>query len=105
MKSEYDYGSKRKFVDVLGNINRKNAITFDKLDGKQNDVASMRSKYSNQSSHHRNHLSMTTKQPFKSLMPNIDENDEIYLVNNQGMKVDLNEKQLEYLHALSNDSK
>jgi len=47
MKSEYDYGSKRKFVDVLGNINRKNAITFDKLDGKQNDVASMRSKYSN----------------------------------------------------------
>jgi hypothetical protein len=59
MKSEYDYGSKRKFVDVLGNVNKKNALTFEKLDGQKNDTQSMRSKYSNTSSYHRKNMSMT----------------------------------------------
>jgi hypothetical protein len=40
MKSEYDYGSRRKFVDVLGNVNKKNAIRsdFEKLDAKKYDT-------------------------------------------------------------------
>lgn len=102
IKSEYDYGSKRKFVDVLGNINKKNAITFEKLDQKKNDVTSMRSKYSNQSSH-RKAMSMTAKN-FGSQLPNIDEKDEIYLVNKDGMKVDLNDQQLNYLYQLAKES-
>jgi hypothetical protein len=28
LKSEYDYGSKRKFVDVLGNVNKKNTFVL-----------------------------------------------------------------------------
>lgn len=50
MKSEFDYGSKRKFVDILGNVNKKNAITIEKLDEqKNNDAQSLRSRYSNYS--------------------------------------------------------
>ena len=30
VKSEYDYGSKRKFVDVLGNIDKKHAFHIEK---------------------------------------------------------------------------
>lgn len=46
MKSEYDYGSKRKFVDVLGNINKKNTFKLDQFETKKGgDHASIRSKY------------------------------------------------------------
>jgi len=31
LKSEYDYGSKRKFVDVLGNINSSNTFKLGQL--------------------------------------------------------------------------
>lgn len=32
MKSEYDYGNKRKFVDILGNVNKKNTLTIEQLE-------------------------------------------------------------------------
>lgn len=62
MKSEYDYGNKRKFVDILGNVNKKNTLTIDQLDNtfdnrNKNDTQSQRSKYSNfslASQHRRN---------------------------------------------------
>ena len=31
LKSEYDYGNKRKFVDVLGNVSKKNAFNLDRI--------------------------------------------------------------------------
>lgn len=60
IKSEYDYGSRRKFVDVLGNVNKKNSIRsdFEKLDAKKMDTQSIRSKYSRMSSH-KKAMSMT----------------------------------------------
>jgi hypothetical protein len=50
----------------------------------------MRSKYSNRSSH-KKAMSMTQGQ-FKPVMENIDEKDELFLVNNQGMKLNLNDE-------------
>jgi len=46
LKSEYDYGSKRKFVDVLGNVNKKNTFNLQKMDPKNEELKSVRSKYS-----------------------------------------------------------
>ena len=54
LKSEYDYGSKKKFVDVIGNIKKKN--NYSGLDGlkehpgfKNMDTTSNRSRYSTMS--------------------------------------------------------
>lgn len=46
LKSEYDYGSKRKFVDVLGNVNKKNTFNLEQAADKNNELASVRSRYS-----------------------------------------------------------
>ena len=52
LKSEYDYGSKRKFVDVLGNLQKSNAFNKDK----PADTQSQRSRMS--SLRGRNHTTL-----------------------------------------------
>ena len=101
IKSEYDYGSKRKFVDVLGNFNPKQpSATLDKLveGDKQSATPSFRSKLSVAS---RRNIGSTNKHPKNNLLP-IDEAEEIMLISKSGQVMQLNEKQLQYLHALNN---
>jgi hypothetical protein len=95
IKSEYDYGSKRKFVDVLGNFNKKNTLTIEKLDQEitQKDKMSSRSKaYSNASHLQRRTKTGVDRDYGSPLLPKIDEDDEIMLMNKNGERIDLNEE-------------
>lgn len=82
MKSEYDYGSKRKFVDVLGNVNKKNTFMLTGGLNQQDDMKSVRSKYTE--------ISRRQGANQKETMPSIDEFEEIRLVNSKGETIELN---------------
>jgi hypothetical protein len=65
LKSEYDYGNKKKFVDILSNREQKKTNGLDGLDdikshiGNKNlESTSVKSKYSNESSFRRNNLNL-----------------------------------------------
>jgi len=102
MKSEFDYGSKRKFVDILGNVNKKNTLTMEQLDGKKGDTTSQRSRYSQYSTlsakHRRN---KTINMTATDRLEDIDEQDEIKLIDGSGAVMELNGDQLEYLRSLA----
>lgn len=77
MKSEYDYGNKKKFVDVLGNVNKKNTFNVDMTRNQKGvDQASVRSKYTDISRTNGKQAGYND-QP----MAPIDEFEEIRLVN------------------------
>jgi hypothetical protein len=65
LRSEYDYGAKKKFVDVLGNIKKTNDNGLKGLENLKNhpgaknmDSTSVRSKYSNATSIRRRRVSV-----------------------------------------------
>lgn len=65
LKSEYDYGNKKKFVDILSNreLRKTNGLDgFDDLKShigyKNLESTSLKSKYSNASSFRRNNLNI-----------------------------------------------
>lgn len=97
LKSEYDYGSKRKFVDVLGNVNKKNTFNLGGGNQTQDDLKSIRSKYSEVSRQQRDVNKAGLKE---STLPSIDEYEEIRLVNAKGETIELNHDQLLYLANL-----
>ena len=110
LKSEYDYGAKRKFVDVLGNVKKANGLEGlkDHPGAKNMEAASVRSqksKLSSMSSVKRRYNSIATKNLANGVEPINEEQAEgqlFSLTDKQGNVVHLTEEQLKLLEVLSN---
>lgn len=117
MKSEYDYGSKKKFVDVLGNVHGKMKDTsgsglkglemLKSHEGNKNlDSASVRSKYSRlsrMSKASRRQRNLTADLGGAEPIPEEDEGAErmLKLVDKDGKTIELSAEQLLLLEQLS----
>lgn len=110
IKSEYDYGAKKKFVDVLGNI-KKDQNGLSGLDGLNNhpgaknmESASMRSgasgKYSTTTSALRRRLNTLKQGENKGVEAIEEKNEGLTLYDSKGNPINLTYEQYDLLENL-----